>query len=206
MSQDSHSNRRLLYEIADSQGGYFTAQQALQVGYAYSQQYFHRQSGAWEQVARGVFRLRDYPPGEREDLIRWSLWSCNRRGFPQAVISHETALAVHNLSDVMPAVVHLTVPPGFRKSTPAGCVLYRANLAPTDSEQRIGFKVTTPLRTLVDAAESALSQEHLDRAARDALQHGLVRRPALATVTCSPAARARLDQALAAARTQEPSP
>ena len=52
MPQDSHSNRRLLYEIADSQGGYFTAQQALQVGYAYSQQHFHRQSGAWEQVAR----------------------------------------------------------------------------------------------------------------------------------------------------------
>ena len=105
------------------------------------------------------------------------------------MISHETALTVHDLSDVMPSAVHLTVAPGFRKPTPAGCVLYRANRAPTDSEQRIGFRVTTPLRTLVDAAESALSQEHLDRAARDALPRGLVRRPALVTVACSSAAR-----------------
>jgi len=47
---------------------------------------------------RGLSRLPDYPPGEREDLIRWSLWSHNRQGFSQAVVSHETALAVHELS------------------------------------------------------------------------------------------------------------
>lgn len=199
MPNDSQSNRRLLYEIADSQGGFFTADQARKVGYAYSQQHFHRQSGAWLQVGRGLFRLREYPPGEREDLIRWSLWSRNQKGVPQAVISHETALTVHDLSDVMPAAVHLTVPPGFRKRAPAGCVLHRAALSPADSEQRAGFRVTTPLRTLIDAAESALSQEHLDRAVRDALQRGLARRGSLATAACSHAARMRLDQALAIA-------
>lgn len=198
MPLDSQRNRRLLYEIADSQGGFFTANQALKVGYAYSQQYFHRQSGAWVQVGRGLFRLRDYPIGEREDLVRWSLWSRNQKGIPQAVISHETALTVHDLSDVMPAAVHLTVPPGFRKRALVGCVLHRAELSPADSEQRSGFRVTTPLRTLVDAAESTLSQEHLDRAAYDALQRGLVRRLSLATAACSPAARTRLDRALAA--------
>lgn len=203
MSHDSRSNRRLLYEIADAQGGYFTADQALGVGYAYSQQHFHRQSWAWEQVARGLFRLRDYPPGEREDLIRWSLWSRNQKGIPQAVISHETALTVHDLSDVMPAAIHLTVPPAFRKRTPAGCVLHRASLSPIDSEQRIGFCVTTPLRTLMDVAESALSQEFLNQAVLGALQRGLVRRPALATVACSSAARARLNQALTAALAEE---
>lgn len=203
MTHDSQANRRSLYEIADSQGGYFTADQALKVGYAYSQQHFHRQSGVWVQVGRGLFRLRDYPPGEREDLIRWSLWSRNQKGMPQAVISHETALTVHELSDVMPAEVDLTVPPGFRKRAPAGCVLHRAALSPADSEQRAGFRVTTPLRTLTDAAESALSQEHLDRAVLDALQRGLVRRPALVTVACSPAARTRLDQVLAAAQIRQ---
>jgi len=200
---DYQSNRRLLYEVADSQGGYFTADQALKVGYAYSQQHFHRQSGAWAQVARGLFRLRDYPPGEREDLVRWSLWSRNQKGIPQAVISHETALTVHDLSDVMTAEVHLTVPPRFRKRAPLGCVLHRATLLPADSEQRTGFRVTTPLRTLVDAAESALSQEHLDRAVLDALQRGLVRRQLLIAAACSPTARGRLDRALAAVLSRE---
>lgn len=206
MWHDSQFNRRALYEIADSQGGYFTADQALKVGYAYSQQHFHRQSGAWVQVGRGLFRLRDYPSGEREDLIRWSLWSRNQQGIPQAVISHETALTVYDLSDVMPAETHLTVPPGFRKRVPAGCVLHRATLSLVDSEQRAGFRVTTPLRTLVDAAESALSQEHLDRAVLDALSRGLVRRQALMTVSCALVARDRLDQALAAALAKQVTP
>ncbi len=144
--------------------------------------------------------------GQAQALIRWSLWSRNQEGVPQAVISHETALTVHDLSDVMPAVVHLTVPPGFRKRTPAGCVLHQANLSPTDSAQHIGFRVTTPLRTLMDVAENVLSQEHLDRAVRDALQRGLVRRPALITVVCSPAAHVRFDQALAVALAEEPTP
>ena len=29
---------------------------------------------------------------------------------PQAVVSHESALAIHNLSDLLPGKVHLTVP------------------------------------------------------------------------------------------------
>ena len=203
MQRDSQNNRRTLYEMADSQGGYFTAAQALKAGYAYSQQHFHRQRGAWVQVGRGLFRLHDYPPGEREDLIRWSLWSRNQQGVPQAVVSHETALTVHEMSDIMPDRVHLTVPPKFRKQIPLGCVLHRATLSPSDSEQRIGFWVTTPLRTLADVAESALSQEHLDRAVYDALQRGLVRRQSLISVICSPEARGRLDEALAAARTRQ---
>ena len=205
MQRDSQDNRRTLYEIADSQGGYFTAAQALKAGYAYSQQHFHKRRCAWVQVGRGLFRLHDYPPAEREDLIRWSLWSRNQQGVPQAVVSHETALTVHRMSDVMPNRVHLTVPSKFRKQVPLGCVLHRASLSPSDSEQRVGFSVTTPLRTLVDVAESALSQEHLNRATHDALQRGLVRCQSLITVVCSSAARGRLDLALAAALAmQEP--
>ena len=80
MKRDSLENAQELYRIADAQGGYFTAAQALQVGYAYSQQHFHLRRGSWLRVDRGIFRLRDYPPGEREDLIRWSLWSRNQKG------------------------------------------------------------------------------------------------------------------------------
>lgn len=140
----------------------------------------------------------DYPPGEREDLIRWSLWSRNRQGIPQAVVSHETALTVHELSDVMPALVHLTVPAGFRKRIPPGCVLHKAALAPVDVEARDGYQVTTPLRTLLDVAESPLSREHLNAAVHDALQRGLVRRRQLENASASPQARHRLDQALSA--------
>ena len=117
-------NAQALYEVAAAQGGYFTAAQAREAGYAYSQQHYHFSRGHWLRIDRGLFRLRDYPPGEREDLIRWSLWSRDQKGAPQAVVSHDTALTVHDLSDIMPERVHLPVPRGFRKRVPAGCILH----------------------------------------------------------------------------------
>ncbi|MBN1978867.1 MAG: hypothetical protein JW918_15825 [Anaerolineae bacterium] len=197
MQRDPQENARKLYQIAAAQGGYFTSAQAKQAGYAYSQHHFHISRGNWLKIDRGLFRLRDFPPGEREDLIRWSLWSRNQKSEPQAVVSHDTALTVHNLSDVMPDRVHLTVPKRFRKEVPRGCVLHKANMAPESIEPRIGYRVTTPLRTLLDVAESPLSQEHLDKAVRDALERGLVRRRLLETEPCSSKARRRLNQALA---------
>jgi predicted transcriptional regulator of viral defense system len=191
-------NAQALYEVAAEQGGYFAAAQAREAGYAYSQQHYHCSRGNWLRIDRGLFRLRDFPPGEREDLIRWSLWSRDQKSIPQAVVSHETALTVHDLSDVMPERVHLTVPPGFRKKVPAGCVLHFASLAQEEIEPRPGYSVTTPLRTLIDVAGSALSQEHLDAAVEEALERGLVRRSVLGSVRCEePAARMRLDRALA---------
>ena len=197
-------NARRLYQIAEVQGGYFTAAQAKQAGYAYSQQHYHVSHGNWLRVGHGIFRLHDFPPGECEDLVRWSLWSRNQKGSPQAVVSHDTALAVHGLSDVMPTRVHLTVPKGFRKEAPSGCVLHKANLTPDEIELRTGFRVTTPLRTLCDAAASSLSQEHLNRATYEALARGLVRRRCLEDTPCAPEARQRLDQALAAVPQEDP--
>lgn len=199
MRRDPQDNARILYEIAAAQGGYFTAAQALQAGYAYSQQHFHRQRGNWLQIERAIFRLRDFPPAEHEDLIRWSLWSRDQKGAPQAVVSHDTALTLHELSDVMPARVHLTVPPGFRKKHPPGCVLHKASLATEEIETRTGYRVTRPLRTLLDVAASPLSQEHLERAVHDALERGMVRHRSLETAACAPMARQRLDRALATA-------
>jgi len=200
MRRDPQETAQTLYQIAAAQGGYFTAAQARQVGYAYSQQHFHLVRGNWLRIGRGLFRLRDYPPSEREDLIWWSLWSLNRRGDPQAVVSHQTALTVHDLSDVMPDKVHLTVPKTLRKKVLPGCVLHRATLVPNEIESRVGYLVTTPVRTLLDVANSPLSQEHLSRAVRQALERGLVRRRLLETARCPLSARSRLDRALTTAQ------
>jgi hypothetical protein len=199
MRRDPRTNAQALFKTAAAQGGYFTAAQALVAGYTYRQQHFHRERGSWLQVDRGLFRLRDFPPGEREDLIRWSLWSRDQKGVPQAIVSHDTALAVHELSDVMPEHIHLTVPPGFRKRVPPGCVLHRAALSLDEIESGIGYLVTTPLRTLLDAADSPLSQEYVNSAVAQALERGLVRRRVLGGGRASPRVRGRLDRALEAA-------
>lgn len=195
--------RAALIAVAAQQRGYFTAQQARRAGYDYPRQHYHVQTGNWERVARGIFRLRDYPLPEREDLIVLSLMSYDRSGQPQAVFSHETALALHDLGDVNPARVHLTVPPGFRRQLPSRTVVHRGVVPPEDWEEREGYRVTTPLRTLADIAAAPTSWPSLEPAVRDALRRGLVRRRQLLDADLAEDVHARLVAAVDAAKAAE---
>jgi predicted transcriptional regulator of viral defense system len=157
-----------LTRIARHQAGYFTAAQALHAGYSYPSQRYHTQRGDWVRIDRGIYRLPEWPATQHEDLARWTLWSRGR-----GVVSHETALAVHELGDVMPARVHLIVPPGFRSRSQA-VVLHEALLDESDIEQFEGFAATTPLRSILDSAASGLEVDQLARVISDALDRGLV--------------------------------
>src|SRR2546428_5990833 len=130
-SRDRIELRKRLTALAGPQSGYFTAQQALKIGYSYPAQRYHADRGNWTRVDRGIFRLPEWPTGQHDDLVRWTLWSRHR-----AVVSHETALAVHGLGDVNPARIHLTVPPGFR-ARPHGVVLH-TGAVPTSDLQDTG--------------------------------------------------------------------
>ncbi len=171
--QDRTDLRRRLLAIAARQSGYFTAGQALDAGYSYPAQRYHAQRGNWLRVDRGIYRLPEWPTGPREDLVRWSLWSRGR-----AVVSNETALSVHDLGDVDPAHAHLTVPPNFRQRNP-GVVLHRADLPREDTEEHDGFRVTTPLRSLLDVAAGDLDLDQLAQAIEEALARGMTTRRAL---------------------------
>ncbi|HEX5548914.1 MAG TPA: type IV toxin-antitoxin system AbiEi family antitoxin domain-containing protein [Ktedonobacterales bacterium] len=186
-------------EFAAQQVGYFTAHQALGAGYSYPRHHYHVQTGAWERITRGIYRLHDYPLPEREDLIVLSLMSHNRAGQPEAVFSHETALALHGLGDANPARIHITVPPHFRRKLPTGVVVHRGDVPSGDWEERDGYRVTTPLRTLIDIAGDSASWPYLEAAVRDALHRGMVRRGQLQSAMTSDEAHTRLLAALAVA-------
>lgn len=110
---------------------------------------------------------------------------------------------LHDLSDLMPDRVHLVVPPGFRKKPPPGVVLHRAMLPAADIQNAAGYRLTTPLRTLLDLAASDLSPEHLHQGIREALDRGLVRRhkleERLQDPVLGPGVQQRLQAALEAA-------
>jgi predicted transcriptional regulator of viral defense system len=162
--------RRALFAVAAGQSGYFTAAQARAVGYTYAAQKFHVDHGNWVRIDRGQFRLPEWPGGDHDSLVRWALWAHGK-----AVVSHETALAVHALGDVDPALVDLTVPLNFRQRAP-GVRLHRSSLPTDDVVDRSGFRLTTPLRTLLDVAVGNLDLDLLATAIGDALEAGLVTR------------------------------
>jgi predicted transcriptional regulator of viral defense system len=94
------------------------------------------------------------------------------------VVSHDTAVSVYELGDLNPAKVHLTVPPTFRQKAP-GVVLHKGVFREHDVRQQEGYKITTPLRSLLDVAAEALDLNLLAGAIRDALEQGLLTRRAL---------------------------
>ncbi len=197
------TSRRALASIAADQGGYFTARQGMDAGYSYQSQHYHVTAGNWIRVASGIYRLRDFPEQPGEELVILTLRSCNRAGEPQAAVSHETALAIHEISDANPEKIHLTVPPGFRKHMPSSVILHFGILAAYDWEERAGYRVTTPLKTIIDIASSSVSWPFLDGAIRDALQAGLVRKKQLLAVEGPDETKARLRSALDAAERLE---
>lgn len=169
--QSSSELRRHLAALAANQAGYFTAGQALSVGYSHQSQKYHSDSGNWRKIDRGLYRLPEWPTGAWDDLVRWTLWSDG-----VAVVSHESALSVHELGDFNPAFTHMTVPPDFTRTTP-GVVLHHAALESGDITDHAGFAVTTPLRSLIDvASQPAAAVELLAGAIHEALEGGVLTR------------------------------
>lgn len=99
-------------------------------------------------MERGLYCLSGFPEPPDFDLVELSLLSADRAGVLQLGFSHETALRLHELSEVNPVQLAATVPPGFRKHLRAGVHLTHAVLTERDWEKRAGYSVTTPLRTL----------------------------------------------------------
>jgi len=159
-----------LYEIAESQLGYFTAAQARRAGVHQVRLAQLHATGDIERVSRGVYRLARYPVSPLGQYMEAALWPQVRRPDAHAVISHASALALYELSDVNPAKVHVTLPTTLRvrRTTPRHLVLHFADLAPEDVHQVEGVPVTTPERTIRD-----VHADHLGPAlVRQAIQDG----------------------------------
>jgi len=183
MSKGRRESAKRLYEIAEGQQGFFTTKQAKAAGFAENTHPYHVQAGNWIRENRGIYRLSSFPRGERPDLMLWSLWSRNRAEAAQGVYSHQTALSLHDLSDVMPAKLHMTVPRSFRRNSeiPRVLVLHFADLPQSDVGAAHGVRVTKPLRAILDLlAGGELPLATIRQALREGLRRGLIRRSEIA--------------------------
>ena len=173
------TNEARLYRIAEAQRGYFTTKQACACGYVSAHHPYHVRTGEWIRERRGIYRLARFPRSDEDQFVLWSLWSRGRDDRPVGVYSHQTALSLYELSDIMPAKLHMTVPSGFRRNSPVPrvLVLHKANLHPGHIEEREGYRVVTPLHAIADlVAEGTEERSQLRRALRQALARGLITR------------------------------
>ena len=165
MNQKPDYNR--LYEIAESQAGYFTSNQAHEVGFSLERLSSNTKTGRFLRIARGVYRLVQFPSSINEDLF--VAWLRTRQ---KAVISHESALSVYDLTDVLPSEIHVIVPETASRRR-KGIRQHTNQLAPDEITHREGLPVTTVARTIADVAFSGLADELVQQAIEEALQRGL---------------------------------
>ncbi len=171
MDTATRPDRSSLDRLAYSQGGYFRSAQAGELGFSKQLLAHHVRSGRFERVRRGLYRLRDYPASP-DDQIRVAWMTVGGK----AVVSHESALELLGLSDVMLRRVHLTAARADRGArVPSGVSLHTTDAMPVGAEivTREGITVTSPERSIVDAATAGTAPEQIEAAVIEALQAGL---------------------------------
>ncbi len=168
-------NYACLFEIVSEQQGYFTARQARACEFAWDLLAYHTRAGRFIRVRRGLYRFRDYPSSPREEVM--AAWLSV--GKDVAVVSHESALDLLDLSDVIPDAVHLTVPRSKRHlpSLP-GVTIHTTTrpLEPRDVTTRDGIRLTTAARTILDTAEAGIAPEQVELALTQAIERALTTR------------------------------
>ena len=92
------------------------------------------------------------------------------------VVSHESAFELLGLSEIIPNLIHLSVPRARRTLARRSGVALHTTTRPLDGADmvlRSGMRLTGPARTIADVAEAGLAPEQVVRAAAQAIDRGL---------------------------------
>lgn len=180
-----------LYRILEAQAGYFTTQQALAAGMDDSTLSHHaRPGGRYERVRSGLYRLRNFPTGQHEEVV--ASWLPLRHD--GAVVSHESALALYGLSDIIPRAVHLTLPRskrGHRRRQGVQLHAIENPPGPEEVRQLGAVVVTTPERSIIDSLAAGSQPEQIELAIQQAIERGLTTPLRLRRATTGRSARVR---------------
>ncbi len=162
-----------LYKIAESQSGYFTTAQAESAGYSLQALFSLKKHNKFNHIAHSIYRINHYPFFENEDIMVAVL-----KSGPQAVVSHNTALAVYQLSDIMPAAIHLTIPKNRFRGHPE--IRYHiSKITPQEITSFNGLPITTVERTITDGIRSGIEPTLIRQAIDQAIRRGMITKSSL---------------------------
>jgi predicted transcriptional regulator of viral defense system len=164
-----------LLNHAQQQYGYLTPDDARELDIDPTQLRVMTARDTLEHVSHGLYRMPMVPATQLDAYMEAVLWT-GRRG----VLSHETALDLHELCDVNPSAIHLTVPSGFRtrKDVPETYRLHRFDLDPAEVGWHEAIPIVTAERAILGGIKQALGWQLIDQAIETARARGLITRPA----------------------------
>lgn len=163
-------NWNALYSIAEAQAGHFTIHQAAAAGISKAMLQYYLKNGRLLRVMRGIYRLVQFPHMQHDEFVPLWLWSEQ-----MGVYSHESALAFHELSDVLPANAHLKLPESWGKRrlrVPPDTLLHFGEVA--QKKWHGPVPVTDVYSTLIDCILGQISAELIEDAFFQAKERGLL--------------------------------
>jgi predicted transcriptional regulator of viral defense system len=162
-----------IWEIAADQFGYVTMRQAQAAGVSPMAVVMMERRQTLMRVSHGVYRLTQWSLDPLGEYMEASLWPVGVPG----IISHQSALALYEISDVNPAKIHITVPSAYRtrREIPAVLRIHKADLPETDVASWEGIPVTSVERSIRDAHAAFLGNELVEGAIEDARRKWLLR-------------------------------
>jgi predicted transcriptional regulator of viral defense system len=161
----------LLLERALDQHGLLTPDDAQAVGAndAALRLMVHR--GTLERVGFGVYRV---PQLAGDQLAQYQDALLRVRN--GAALSHETALDLHDLCDVNPALIHVTVPSGtrLRRRLPDWLAVHRGHLDDHELTWHEGLRIVTPARAILDGIAVHIGDRFIDQSVATGRDRGLL--------------------------------
>jgi predicted transcriptional regulator of viral defense system len=165
-------NYNALAAIAADQHGMIAPADARRAGIDPHRLVDMERRGAIERVAHGVYRFPLQEPNPELGQLAEAVFWTGRRG----VISHDTALDLHELCDINPAQIHITIPTAYRLQKPVPN-LYRLHRVDLEADERTlheGLPIVTPYRAIAGGVESGIRADLLRQAVDTARRRGLV--------------------------------
>ncbi len=158
-----------LLATAAHQHGYFTSAQAAAAGISRRALTWRAEHGSAARAGYGLYRLPHWPAESNDDLYALQAIA------PFGTFSHETALSLLGLSDIIPTAIHFTIPESSRLGPRAGIRLHRSRYhADQDRTLRDGLWVSTARRALLDSARIGSDPDQLIDAAQEARDRALL--------------------------------
>lgn len=157
-----------LYDMAENQAGYFTSTQAKTVGYSWERLSNLTKGEKFRRISKGVYRIVLFPNSRQDDLFLALISSGEK-----AVLSHETALSLYELSDTMPGEIHITFPRTSSRRR-KGIQYHTKAISENEITRYQGLRVTTVPRTIIDLIESGFEPVQIKKAIEQAIQRGMM--------------------------------
>jgi predicted transcriptional regulator of viral defense system len=164
----------LLRERAVDQFGYITTRDARGLGVEPQRLQKMKDRDVLEGVSRGVFRFPDVPASALDQYAAATLWPLEVQG----VLSHATALDLHDLCDINPTRIDVTVPRAYRtvRTPPPVIRLHREALSAQDLTWHEGLPIVGVRRAILGSIEQHVGWNLIEQAIETARGRGRLTR------------------------------